>query len=122
MKAVSWNSFIWNGGLCPRLSPGESPVMFAGVGLERLAGLQLPAGWLVGWMAGWQKESVVWLWQQQQQQPMAAQTSTSGSSLLGAHSDRPHSAKENLNPFIPTPVARSNCHPSLLTQRWKYES
>lgn len=104
-------SFIWSGGLCPKLSPGESPVMFVSMEVERLTGYLL---------AAWQKEPVVWLWQQQQ--PMAAQTSTSGSSLLGAHSDRPDSAKGNLSSLIPTPMARSNCHPSFFSQRWRDES
>lgn len=75
-------------------------------------------GWEIGRLASWQKDPVVWLWQQQQQ-PMAAQTPTSGSCLLGAHSDRPDSAKGNLSPLISTPMACSNCHPSLFSQRWR---
>lgn len=53
---------------------------------------------------------------------MAAQTLTSGSSLLRAHPDRPDSAKLNLSSLISSPMAHSNCHPSLLCQRWRDES
>lgn len=41
--------------LYPRLSPGESPVMFA----------SMKVGWPAEWPTGWQKEPVVW-----QQQPI----------------------------------------------------
>lgn len=92
LRPASWNSFIWNG-VSFQASRRESRRL-----AERARGVAAVAAC------------------------MAAQTLTSGSSLLRAHSDRPNPAKLNLSPLIPAPMAHSNCHPSLCCQRWRDES
>lgn len=112
-RVASWNSFIWSGA-CVQSSHQES--LLSCLRARRLR------DWLAEWPAGWLAERACCMAAAAAAACMAAQGPTSGSSLLRAHSDRPGSAKGNLSPLIPTPMTRSNCHPSLFSQRWRDES